>query len=84
MSVARRTRKSARLARHTSPGQIETLGANLWSPVWIENNTPKEGWPPGDDPENYSYSAAALSIAPEDDGVVPPLVVKARQMELDV
>jgi hypothetical protein len=29
--------------RRTSPEQIDRLAANSWSPVWIENNTPKEG-----------------------------------------
>jgi hypothetical protein len=78
------TRKSAWFMWHTSPEQVERLAANSWSRVWIENNTPKEGWPPGDGPENYSYSAVAPPVQPEDDGVVPPLVLKARQMGLDV
>jgi hypothetical protein len=45
---------------------------------------PKEGWPPGDGPENYSYSAVAPPVEAEDDGVVPPLWLRARQMGLDV
>jgi hypothetical protein len=69
---------------HTSPGQIEKVAANSFSPVWIENNTPRESWPPSDGPENYSYSAVAPLVEPEDDGVVPPLVLRARQMGLDV
>ena len=72
------TRKSAWFMWHTSPEQGERLAANSRSPVWIENNTPKEGWPPGDGPENYSYSAVAPPIESEDDGVVPPLVLRAR------
>ena len=59
--------------------QIIAMKGNL-SPPWIEANMPKEGWTPGDGPENYSYSAVAPLIEPEDDGVVPPLVLRARQM----
>ena len=78
------TCKSAWFMWHTSPEQVERLAANSWSPVWIENNAPTEGWPPGDGPENYSYDTVAPPIEPEDDGVVPPLVLRARQMELDI
>jgi hypothetical protein len=35
-------------------------------------------------PENHHYSSVAPLIEPEDDGVVPPLVLRARQMGLDV
>ena len=45
-------------------------------------NTPLAGWPNGDGPENYRYSSAAPPI--EDDGAVPPLMLRARQMGLDV
>jgi hypothetical protein len=38
----------------------------------------------GDGPENYSYSAVAAPVEPEDGGEVPPLVMRARQMGLDV
>jgi hypothetical protein len=78
------TRKGAWLAWHTAPERIETLAANSFSPTWIVNNTPLEGWPPGDRPENHSYSAVAPPVEVEDDGVVPPLVLRARQMGLDV
>jgi hypothetical protein len=60
------------------------LAANSFSPTWVVNNTPLEGWPPGDGPENHYYSAVAPPVEPEDDGVVPPLVLRARQMGLDV
>ena len=59
------------------------MKGNVSAP-WIEANMPKEGWPPGDGPENHSYSAIAPPVEPEDDGVVPPFVLKARQMGLDV
>jgi hypothetical protein len=65
-------------------GGAGSLAANSWSPVWIENNTPKEGWPAGDGPENYSYSAVAPPAESGDDGVVRPLVLRARQMGLGV
>jgi hypothetical protein len=29
---------------------IKDLAANSFSPTWIVNNTPLEGWPPGDGP----------------------------------
>jgi len=41
-------------------------------------------WPLGDGPENYSFSALAPPIEPEDGRVVPPLVLKARKMGLEV
>jgi hypothetical protein len=78
------TRRSAWFMWHTNPEQVDRLAANSWSPVWLENNTPREGWPPGDGPENYSYSALAPLVEAEDDSVVPPLVLRARQMGLDV
>jgi hypothetical protein len=46
--------------------------------------TPNSGWLEGDGPENHHYSATAPEPQPEDDGVVPPLVLRARQMGLDV
>jgi hypothetical protein len=46
--------------------------------------TPKKGWPPCDASENYSYSAVAPPIEAEDEGIVPPLVLRARQMGLGV
>jgi hypothetical protein len=61
------------------------LTAPIWfSPSWIADMTPLAGWPEGDGPENYRYSSVAEPIAPEDNGVVPPLVLRARQMGLDV
>jgi hypothetical protein len=70
----------------SGPEKIQELAANLFSPTWVANNTPPSGWPPGDGPENYiySYSALAPPVEAEDDGVVPPLVLRARQMGLQV
>jgi hypothetical protein len=51
---------------------------------WIEANMPKEGGPAGDGPEKYSYSAVRPPIEPEDDGVVTPLVLRARALGLSV
>ena len=79
------TRKSAWFMHLTSPEQIEKNGwPDSMSATWRENNTPKEGWPPGDGPENYHYSSVAPPVEPLDDGVVPPLVLRARQMGLDI
>ena len=78
-------RKSAWFMHLTSPEQIEKNGwPDSMSATWRENNTPKEGWPPGDGPENYHYSSVAPPVEPLDDGVVPPLVLRARQMGLDI
>jgi hypothetical protein len=49
-----------------------------------ENHTPKTGWREGDGPENHYYSATAPEPEPLDDGVVPPLVLRASQMGLDI
>jgi hypothetical protein len=65
-------------------GREKMLAANEFSPVWIENQTPKTGWPDGDGPENHHYSATVPEPEPLDDGVVPPLVIRARQMGLDI
>jgi hypothetical protein len=79
------TRKAAWLAHFTTDeGEYQQLEANAFSPVYVVNHTPLEGWPPGDGPENHSYSAVAPPVESEDDGFVPPLVLKARQMGLDV
>jgi hypothetical protein len=32
-------------------GAHEMLAANSFNPTWIVNDTPLEGWPPGDGPE---------------------------------
>jgi hypothetical protein len=63
--------------------QIIAMKGEVSAP-WIEASMPKEGRPPGDGPENYSYSAVAPPIEPEDNCEVPPRVLKARQMELDI
>jgi hypothetical protein len=42
------------------------------------------GWPAGDGPEMHEYPGVAPPVEAEDDGVVPPLVLRARQMGLDV
>jgi hypothetical protein len=57
---------------------------NAFSLAWITNNTPPSGWPAGDGPEMHEYSSVAPPVEAEDDGVVPPLVLRARQMGLDV
>jgi hypothetical protein len=68
----------------TRPENLDKCLANEFSPVWIENQTPKAGWPAGDGPDNHHYSVTASEPEPLDDGVVPPLVLRARQMGLDV
>jgi hypothetical protein len=42
------------------------------------------GWPAGDGPEMHEYPGVAPPIEAEDDGVVLPPVLRARQMGLDV
>jgi hypothetical protein len=81
------TRKAAWLLHLTDPGDAERykqLVANAFSPKWIADNTPPQGWPEGDGPEMHRYDSVAPPVEPEDDGVVPPLVIRARQMGLDV
>jgi hypothetical protein len=68
----------------SDPERFKALAANEFSPVWVENQTPKSGWPEGDGPENHHYSSTAPEPEPLDDGVVPPLLLRARQMGLDV
>jgi hypothetical protein len=51
-------------------------------PAQIEGNSPPQA--AGDGPENHRYSSVAPPVEPEDVGVVPPLVLRARQMGLDV
>jgi hypothetical protein len=38
------------------------------------------GWPEGDGPEMHRYDSVAPPVEAEDDGFVPPLVLRARQM----
>jgi hypothetical protein len=81
------TRQSAWMMHLTDPSDPERykrLVSNDFSPTWIANNTPPSGWPAGDGPEMHEYSSVAPPVEPEDDGVVPPLVLRARQMGLDV
>jgi hypothetical protein len=78
------TRKTAWLMYYTSPEHAKELAVHSFSPSWIADMTPLAGWPEGDGPENYTYSSVADPIAPEDNGVVPLLVLRARQMGLDV
>jgi hypothetical protein len=80
----RRTAWMMHLTDPTDPERFKALVANEFSPVWIESQTPKAGWPAGDGPENHHYSATAREPEPLDDGVVPPLVLRARQMGLGV
>ncbi len=77
------TRQGAWRMWYLDTEQIIAMKGNVSAPR-IEANMPKEGWPPGDRPENYSYGAVAPPIEPEEDGAVPPLVLKARQMGLDI
>jgi hypothetical protein len=42
------------------------------------------GWPAGNRPEMHEYPGVAPPVEAEDDGVVPPPVLRARQMALDV
>ena len=44
-------------------------------PGSVSSPTLLAGWPDGDGPENYRYSSMAPPAEPEDDGVVPPLVI---------
>jgi hypothetical protein len=81
------TRKAAWMMHLTDPSDPERykrLVANAFSPTWIANNTPPSGWPVGDGPEQHEYSSVAPPVEADDDGVVPPLVLRARQMGLDV
>jgi hypothetical protein len=78
------TRKGAWLAYLSGPEKIQELAANAFSPAWIANNTPPSGWPTGDGPEMHEYSSVAPTVEAGDDGVVPPLVIRAREMGLDV
>ena len=66
------------------PERFKQLAAHSFSPTWVADNTPATGWPEGDGPQMHRYSSVAPPVEPEDDGVVPPLVLRARQMGLDV
>jgi hypothetical protein len=72
------------MIKHAGPWAPEGCSDCETNGAWIVNNTPLKCRPPGDGPENYDYSAVAPPVEPEDDGVVPPLVLRARQMGLDV
>jgi len=78
------TRKAAWLCYLSGPEKLQELAANSCSPAWIANNTPLSGWPAGDGPEHHHYSATAPLPESEDDGVVPPLVLRARALGLFV
>ena len=82
--AVRRTAWMMYLTDPSDPERFKVLAANEFSPVWVENHTPKSGWPEGDGPENHHYSATAPEPEPLDGGVVPPLVLRAWQMGLDV
>jgi hypothetical protein len=45
---------------------------------------PREDKADGYGPEMHEYSSLAPPVEAKDDGVVPPLVIRARQMGLDV
>jgi hypothetical protein len=78
------SRKAAWLLHWSEPEHVNELAAHSFSPSWIQDMTPLDCWPPGDGSENHYYSAVAPPVEPEDDGVVPPLLIRARQMGLDV
>jgi hypothetical protein len=60
----------------TDPERFKALVANEFSPVWIENSTPKTGWPEGDGPEHHHHSAKAPEPEPLDHSVLPPPVLR--------
>jgi hypothetical protein len=64
----------------SDPERYKRLVAKSLSPTWIANNTPPSGWPEGDGPEMHEYFSVAPPGEPEDDGVVPPLVIRARRI----
>jgi septal ring factor EnvC (AmiA/AmiB activator) len=47
-------RKGAWTMYHTDPERINILAAHDFSPTWIADQTPLEGWPPGIDPSEYT------------------------------
>jgi hypothetical protein len=59
-------------------------GGECVQPAWIANNAPPSGWPAGDGPEMHEYYSVELPVEAEDGGVVQPLVLRARQMGLDI
>jgi hypothetical protein len=65
---------------HHIKDRFEKLTANSFSEASLPAACRSRSTSPNDGPENYSYSAVAPPIEPENDGVVPPLVLKARQM----
>jgi hypothetical protein len=71
----------ARGWRISGPSEDRKLAANAFCVV---NHTQLSGWPPGDSPEKHQYSATAPEPEPLDYGVVPPLVLRARRMGLNV
>jgi hypothetical protein len=63
----------------------ENFDKSLAKPAGLDREPhTKIGRPEGDGPKHHHYSSTAPEPEPVDDGVVPPLVLRARQMGLDV